>query len=40
MKKVLPITGGTTSEQQILAFIVEGMVEHYLEHGCRNYQII
>ncbi|WP_034552847.1 osmoprotectant ABC transporter substrate-binding protein [Carnobacterium funditum] len=27
----ITITGGTTSEQQILAFIVEGMVEHYLD---------
>lgn len=27
----ITITGGTTSETQILAFIVEGMVEHYLD---------
>lgn len=30
-KKGITITGGTTSEQQILGFIVEGMVEHYLD---------
>ena len=27
----ITITGGTTSETQILAFIVEGMVEHYID---------
>ena len=30
-KKGITITGGTTSEQQILGFIVEGMVEHYMD---------
>lgn len=27
----ITITGGTTTEQQILGFIVEGMVEHYID---------
>lgn len=30
-KEGITITGGTTSEQQIIAFIVEGMVEHYMD---------
>lgn len=30
-KEGITITGGTTSEQQIIAFIVEGMVEHYMK---------